>query len=115
MKSKISESVKAIIDDQQVKGYKKYGITVDDANLKFEVWATHAQEELADCMIYLEAAKRSIKSIGSIEIDVLKEAIENIEDAKNCFFHIQLFKDGFINGLETAITIIKNMIDDTNI
>ena len=56
----IKEKVKSIIDAQQEKGFNKYGVYVDDADLSPEEWIEHAQEELADMMVYLECLKRKI-------------------------------------------------------
>ena len=66
---RIADKIKQIIDDQQQKGISKYGISVDNANLSAEKWIIHAQEELADCMVYLESLKRNL-SIGKIEVNV---------------------------------------------
>jgi len=57
----IKEKVKSIIDAQQEKGFNKYGVYVDDANLTATEWVEHAQEELADMMVYLECLKRVIQ------------------------------------------------------
>jgi hypothetical protein len=57
----IKEKVKSIIDAQQEKGFNKYGVYVDDANLTTTEWVEHAQEELADMMVYLECLKRVIQ------------------------------------------------------
>ena len=58
---KIKDKVKSIIDAQQEKGFNKYGVYVDDANLTATEWVEHAQEELADMMVYLECLKRVIQ------------------------------------------------------
>lgn len=57
----VKEKVKSIIDAQQEKGFNKYGVYVDDANLTATEWVEHAQEELADMMVYLECLKRVIQ------------------------------------------------------
>ena len=57
----IKEKVKSIIDAQQEKGFNKHGVYVDDANLTATEWVEHAQEELADMMVYLECLKRVIQ------------------------------------------------------
>ncbi len=57
---KVKDKVKDIIDAQQDKGLSKYGVYVDDADLTAEEWIEHAQEELADMMVYLECLKRKI-------------------------------------------------------
>ncbi len=56
----VQDRVKQIIDDQQAKGLQKYGTTVEDANLPTLQWIRHAQEELVDCLIYLEMLKERI-------------------------------------------------------
>jgi hypothetical protein len=38
----IKEKVKSIIDAQQEKGFNKYGVYVDDADLSPEEWIEHA-------------------------------------------------------------------------
>ena len=57
---KVKDKVKSIIDAQQDKGLSKYGVYVDEADLTAEEWIEHAQEELADMMVYLEYLKRKI-------------------------------------------------------
>ena len=49
-----------IIDQQEQKGLKKYGQTVDDAKLTDVEWIRHAQEEIIDMLVYLEKLKRSL-------------------------------------------------------
>ena len=56
----VQDRVKQIIDDQQAKGLQKYGTTVEDADLPTVEWIRHAQEELVDCLIYLEMLKERI-------------------------------------------------------
>jgi len=57
----ILTAIKKILDNQQEKGLKKYGKTVDQADLSTEEWLVHTQEELADALIYLECIKRKIQ------------------------------------------------------
>lgn len=57
---KVSEHLKMIIDQQEQKGLKKYGQTVDDAKLTDVEWIRHAQEEIIDMLVYLEKLKRSL-------------------------------------------------------
>jgi hypothetical protein len=54
---KVVEMIKA----QQEKGLKKYGISVDNADLNIVQWIEHAQEELCDLLIYLQKAKETYK------------------------------------------------------
>lgn len=112
---KIADKIKQIIDDQQSKGISKYGIGVDEANLSAEKWIIHAQEELADCMVYLESLKRNL-NIGKIEVNVLKEAVNLINDTcKDTFFLSPKDLDAYRIGVSHAVEILNNMIDETNI
>ena len=112
---KIADKIKQIIDDQQSKGISKYGIGVDEANLSAEKWIIHAQEELADCMVYLESLKRNL-DVGKIEVNVLKEAVNLINDTcKDTFFLSHKDLDAYRIGISHAVEILNNMIDETNI
>ena len=54
-----------IIERQQIKGYQKYGVTVDQAKLDVTQWILHAQEEIADLLVYLEMVKAEINASKS--------------------------------------------------
>ena len=56
----IITNIKSIMDRQQEKGLKKYGKTVDQADLSIEEWIEHTQEEIADALIYLECIKQKM-------------------------------------------------------
>jgi len=56
----IITNIKSIIDRQQEKGLKKYGKTVDQADLSIEEWIEHTQEEIVDTLIYLECIKQKM-------------------------------------------------------
>jgi hypothetical protein len=56
----ITTNIKSIIDRQQEKGLKKYGKTVDQADLSIVEWIEHTQEEIADTLIYLECIKQKM-------------------------------------------------------
>lgn len=58
----VQDRIIAIIQKQQAKGLTKYGVTVDDADLPTLQWIQHAQEELVDCLVYLEKLKCKIKT-----------------------------------------------------
>lgn len=60
---KVIEMIKA----QQEKGLKKYGISVDNANLNIVQWIEHAQEELCDLLIYLQKVKETYKKEADSE------------------------------------------------
>lgn len=51
-----------IIERQQIKGYRKYGKTVDQAGLDVIQWIQHAQEEVADLLVYLEMVKGELNA-----------------------------------------------------
>ena len=42
-------------------GFKKYGITLKDADQPLDVWLTHIQEELMDAVNYIEKVKDVLK------------------------------------------------------
>jgi hypothetical protein len=56
----IVTNIKSIIDRQQDKGINKYSKTVDQADLSIVEWIEHAQEEIADTLIYLECIKQKL-------------------------------------------------------
>jgi len=60
----IITNIKFIIDKQQEKGLKKYGKTVDQADLSIEEWIEHTQEEIVDTLIYLECIKQKMIDKG---------------------------------------------------
>jgi len=60
----IITNIKSIIDNQQEKGLKKYGKTVDQADLSIEEWIEHTQEEIVDTLIYLECIKQKMIDKG---------------------------------------------------
>ena len=66
----IITNIKSIIDKQQEKGLKKYGKTVDQADLSIEEWIEHTQEEIVDTLIYLECIKQ--KMIDKSKSDNIK-------------------------------------------
>lgn len=43
-------------------GQKKYGTTLENNNLEINEWIVHAQEELMDCLLYLEKLKEEINN-----------------------------------------------------
>jgi len=69
----IITNIKSIIDRQQEKGLKKYGKTVDQADLSIEEWIEHTQEEIVDTLIYLECIKQKMldKQKSDKLIDIL--------------------------------------------
>jgi len=69
----IITNIKSIIDRQQEKGLKKYGKTVDQADLSIEEWIEHTQEEIVDTLIYLECIKQKMidKRTSDKLIDIL--------------------------------------------
>ena len=43
-------------------GQKKYGTTLENNKLEINQWIVHAQEELMDCLLYLEKLKEEINN-----------------------------------------------------
>ena len=43
-------------------GQKKYGTTLENNKLEINEWIVHAQEELMDCLLYLEKLKEEINN-----------------------------------------------------
>lgn len=110
-----TERVKQIIDKQHQKGLRKYGKTVDDASLSTIEWINHAQEEAADLMVYLEKVKersQDMRSVGQIEKDVLKEAVNRLDDMVSYLFDAKL-KSTYGPGLLQALSELHLMIDET--
>lgn len=49
--------------DRAVFGKKKYGTDMDRTDLSTYLWIEHAQEELMDCILYLEKLKQQIRFV----------------------------------------------------
>lgn len=65
---------------QTAKGLAKYGHTVQPNSLEIEQWASHAQEELIDNLVYLECLKartRHFKENYEYMKDILRLIIED--------------------------------------
>jgi cystathionine beta-lyase family protein involved in aluminum resistance len=58
------ETIIGIVRSQQEKGLKKYGVTVDDANLTTIQWIDHICEEKVDELIYLQKLKQSLLAVS---------------------------------------------------
>lgn len=50
-----------ILHRQFLKGRKKYGTTLEDANLSVDALITHLEEELVDAWVYLQEIKRNTR------------------------------------------------------
>jgi IMP dehydrogenase/GMP reductase len=61
----IFDNVHKIVSNQEKKGKSKYGMSIDDAKFTPIQWMQHAQEELADAMVYLEALKNEWHNMQS--------------------------------------------------
>ena len=59
-KDSIVESICAKFLQRSAVGWKKYGTTLDREDLSVLDWIEHAQEELMDCILYLEKLKKSV-------------------------------------------------------
>ena len=55
----VDNIMKKFYERSQV-GQKKYGTTLENNNLEINEWIVHAQEELMDCLLYLEKLKGEI-------------------------------------------------------
>jgi len=55
--SVVQSVVQKFLDRSRV-GIQKYGTTLDRNDLDVLTWITHAQEELMDCILYLEKLKQ---------------------------------------------------------
>jgi hypothetical protein len=64
LRDSIVESVIKQFQQRSEVGIKKYGVTLDRTDLKFNDWVQHMQEELMDAILYLEKLKHS-KNEGS--------------------------------------------------
>ena len=58
MKDTIVEAVIEQFKKRSEVGIKKYGVTLDRDDLKFQDWIQHAQEEAMDFILYLEKLKK---------------------------------------------------------
>ena len=59
LRDSIVESVVTQFQQRSEVGIKKYGVTLDRTDLKFNDWVQHMQEELMDAILYLEKLKHS--------------------------------------------------------
>ena len=59
LRDSIVESVVKQFQQRSEVGIKKYGVTLDRTDLKFNDWVQHMQEELMDAILYLEKLKHS--------------------------------------------------------
>lgn len=62
LRDSIVESVIKQFQQRSEVGIKKYGVTLDRTDLKFNDWVQHMQEELMDAILYLEKLKNSKNS-----------------------------------------------------
>lgn len=63
------ERVKSVIDNQQKKGFKKYGSFVRYDALTLVEWLHHFQEELADALIYSQMAIENLEKESETKIE----------------------------------------------
>jgi hypothetical protein len=55
--SPIEEAIEQVIEAQKDKGLKKYGVSLDDANLDMDTLLHHLQQELVDALFYVTALR----------------------------------------------------------
>ncbi|TCP32171.1 hypothetical protein EV207_101149 [Scopulibacillus darangshiensis] len=61
--NEILQNVRALIDQQTLKGLEKYGATVNPDDYSLIEWIDHAQQESMDHIIYLETIKVKLRTI----------------------------------------------------
>jgi len=54
------KSVIEQLDERSIRGYRKYGTTLDRDDLNVSEWLQHLQEELMDAALYVEKLKSEI-------------------------------------------------------
>lgn len=59
---KVVDTIIQKIYERSKVGQKKYGTTLENNNLEINEWIVHAQEELMDCLLYLEKLKEEINN-----------------------------------------------------
>lgn len=57
---KIVERIQKKLDERSIKGILKYNTTLNDSEEGLLAFVNHAQEELLDCILYLEKIKQII-------------------------------------------------------
>lgn len=68
MRDRICERVANAIMSRSIKGYDKYGTTMDRNDLSLLEWLQHLQEEVMDAAVYIEKLKQEIHYQESISI-----------------------------------------------
>ena len=58
----IVSEIQADLDSREAEGRRRYGMTVDQANMDLSAWLQHAYEECLDMAIYL---KRAMSILGT--------------------------------------------------
>ncbi len=75
--------IKDLLSQRSIVGIKKYGVTLEEANLSKERLLQHALEELTDCANYFVAAEEiewAEKIIQIAEITYLKKLVVTIRN-----------------------------------
>ena len=63
-------------------GFKKYGVTLKDDDLPFDMWLTHIQEELMDAVNYIEKVKDVLGTSKTVsDLIISNKKIEAINKA----------------------------------
>jgi len=111
----VVDNVKQIIDNQQHKGVSKYGIGIDKADLSFEKWILHTQEEAADMMVYLEKLKQQAREIPflsakDIQTDILLDVIVKISGITSNNRDNAFYNTGYVAALYDAVQEVKTIL-----
>jgi hypothetical protein len=56
----VYESIISDLKNREQLGHKKYGVSVDQANLTQKEWAQHAIEEMYDMIVYMKCLMKKL-------------------------------------------------------
>ncbi len=71
------ERVKHLLDERAARGLSKYGVTTERDDLGLDAWLQHIEEELADALVYIQAARQKLKSAEAAARREEREACAN--------------------------------------
>lgn len=80
--SRIEDEVCKKIQERAEVGKRKYGVTMETANLSHLEWLVHAQEEAMDLCVYLQKCieiERDRQTIKHIRNDYVKARLKELE------------------------------------
>lgn len=74
------ERVKHLLDERAARGLSKYGVTTERDDLGLDAWLQHIEEELADALVYIQAARQKLKSAEAAARREEREACAEMAD-----------------------------------